>query len=420
MTIELPTRLLSKRLIGALLVLAVLLVLGALVSCSAPPRRVLSGLDVLSRQGFSPLRGRGVGLITNHSAVDEGLRHLVDVVSEAEGVDLVAIFAPEHGVRGLAEAGDKLGDSRDPRTGVPVYSLYGTVRKPTPAMLEGIDTLVFDIQDIGVRTYTYMSTLLACMEAAADSGIELWVLDRPNPLGGDVLEGPVLEEPFRSFVGPHRVPLRHGMTAGEFALMVNVERDIGARLRVIPARGWRRQPVSPEDEGRWVAPSPNIPTPQTALIYAGFVLMEGTNLSEGRGTTRPFRVFGAPWLDVETLVEGLQHRALPGVRFRLTGFEPTFSKYAGEPCRGLEVHVLDPERFRPVETALTAIVEIRRLHPEQFEFRDSVWDRLAGADRVRQAIEAGQDPETIVESWRGELADFARRRRPFLIYPEAE
>ncbi len=380
----------------------------------APRPAARCGLDGLVDSKFSALAGKRVALVTNQTGVDRRLRHVADLLDTVGNVELVALFGPEHGVRGIARAGERVEDSVDPRTRVPVYSLYGASRKPRPEQLEGVDAIVYDIQDIGVRTYTYLSTLELCMEAAAEAGVEIWVLDRPNPLGRAV-GGPVLEPAFESFVGPHPMPMRYGMTVGEFARMVRAERQIDVRLEVVPCGG----AVSPAAIGGapWIAPSPNIPTRLTALLYAGLVLIEGTNLSEGRGTTRPFQLVGAPWLDASAAAAALEGLALPGVRFRPTGFVPTFSKYEGEACAAIEVHVTDEATYRPEMTAVAVIVAARRLHADRFRFREKAFDRLAGTDRLRLAIEAGRSADEIARSWEDALADFELRRQPFLLYP---
>jgi len=398
--------------LGYSFVVGYLLISHFFVGCGSAPE-VETGLDVLIAEDFRALEGRRVGLIANHTAVDNKLGHLIDLLDRNDRTKLVAVFAPEHGFRGIAQAGESLRDARDPRTGVPVFSLYGDHRRPTPEMLEGVEVLIFDIQDIGVRTYTYLSTLLGALEEAARAKVEFWVLDRPNPLGG-ALEGPMLVEDMRSFVGPHTLPLRHGLTPGEFALLVNEERGIGADLKIIRSRGWRRGQWN-DSKSVWIAPSPNIPTRATALLYAGFVLIEGTNLSEGRGTTRPFHLVGAPWLDSRGVSEELQGLGLPGVIFRETAFEPTFSKFKGTPCQGIEAHVVDPQSFRAVTCALAVLDTIRRRHPEDFRFLDS-FDRLAGTPALRSALESGSSWWEIEAGWSAGLEAFRKRRSKFLLY----
>jgi uncharacterized protein YbbC (DUF1343 family) len=376
-----------------------------------------TGLDVLQAEGFTRLRGKRVGVITNPTGSDRSLRSLPDLLAGADGVKLAAIFGPEHGAAGAAAAGDAVGHAVDPRTGVPVHSLYGSVRRPTRAMLEGIDLLLFDIQDVGVRTYTYLATLAEALAASAEAGIPLWVLDRPVPLFGDIVEGPVLEPGRESFVGPHRVPLRHGLTPGEFARMVNEERRLGAQLEVVALEGWRRD-VPYEAFGLvWIGPSPNIPTLDTAFVYAGMVLLEGTNLSEGRGTARPFHLAGAPWVDADRVADELRGLDLPGCAFRAARFVPTASKHAGVECAGIDLHVTDRRAFRPVAAAVALLLAVKRAHPDRLEIRRDTFDRLAGTAALREAIEAGASLEEITARWTTSLEEYARRRARFLLYP---
>ncbi len=376
-----------------------------------------TGLEVVVADGFRELKGKKVGLVTNPTGVDRRLVSLIDLLAEARGVELKAIFGPEHGARGAAAAGAKVADAKDPSTGTPVYSLFGRNRSPSQEVLRKLDVMIFDIQDIGVRTYTYLATLIKVMEAAAKNKVEVWVLDRPVPIGGETIEGPLLSKSFESFVGPHTLPLRHGLTAGEFARLVNKERKIGARLKVVRMQGYTRRSWYGDSGLPWVAPSPNIPTPETALVYAGMVLVEGVEtLSEGRGTTRPFKLIGAPWLDGRRLAKKLNSLRLPGVLFRAAWFKPSFSKFSGEECSGVELHVTDARACRPVTVAVHLLSAIRRQHPAEFKFRERAFDRLAGTDTLRKALEAGKSPTVIIEGWKKGLAAFLKRREPYLLY----
>jgi len=385
------------------------------------PPVLRTGLDVLAADGFLALKGKRVAVVANPTSVDRDLRPLVDLLAQTPDVKLVAIFALEHGFRGAAPAGVAVASGRDPVTGVPVHSLYGAVRQPTPAMLRNIDLVLFDVQDIGVRCYTYLSSLKGILTACSgrnpgDPRPEVWVLDRPSPFGSQHIGGPVLERGHESFVGPHATSLLHGLTPGEFARLVNVEAGLGARLRVVAMTGYHRRQTHADTDLVWIAPSPNIPTPGTALVYAGMVLVEGTNVSEGRGTTRPFRLFGAPWIDGRRLVSDLESLRLPGCRFRPLSFLPTTSKYDGKVCQGAELHVVNPSSFRPVLTAVAVLSAVRRLFPEDFAFRQKMFDRLAGTSRLRMAIESGTDPHEIVRSWEPELKAYETRREKFLLY----
>jgi len=383
-------------------------------SLAAAPFR--TGLDVLQATGLADLRGKRVGVVTNHTGLDRSLRSLPEIVGAADGVTLAAVFGPEHGVTGAVAAGDGVKGGVDPRLGVPVHSLYGEVRRPTREMLAGIDVLLYDMQDAGSRAYTYLSTLKEVLAAAGESRVEVWVLDRPSPCGVDAYEGPVLEPGRESFVGCHAVPLRPGLTVGEFARMVNEESALGASLRVIAMEGYRRD-MHLESTGLvWIAPSPNIPTVDTALVYAGTVLIEGTNLSEGRGTTRPFQLIGAPWLDGRRIVETLGAAGLPGCALRAATFTPWDSKHEGKECGGVEVHVTDRRALRPVALVTALLLAVVRTHPDQFQFKKETFDRLAGTSKMREAIEKGAPLEEIVESWRPGLEEYAARRGKYLLY----
>ena len=373
-----------------------------------------TGLESLEAQGFRPLHGKRVGVVTNPTGLNRQLRPLHELLARHEKVSLGAIFAPEHGFFGDAADGVHIGNSAV--RGVPVFSLYGKTRRPTREMLEGLDTVLFDMQDVGVRCYTYFATLKEVMIGCAGAGVEVWVLDRPVPVRATRVAGPVLESGRESFVGPHTTALLHGLTAGEFARLINEERAIGTKLRVVPMEGYRRGDTY-ESHGRvWVAPSPNIPTVDTARVYAGMVLVEGTSLSEGRGTTRPFHLVGAPWLNARLLADELNRLGLPGCIFRPTVFRPTISKHKGIECQGVELHLTDRGRFESVRTGVALIVTVRRLHPKELTFREGAFDRLAGTGALRKDIEAGKSHEEIIASWQPALKQYEQRRRKALIY----
>jgi uncharacterized protein YbbC (DUF1343 family) len=400
-------------------------------SSSSPPAPPASGLDVLAADRFGLLRGARVGLVCNPTAVDRRLVHAADLLHAAKGVELAALFGPEHGVRGDAQYMAAVGEERDPRTGVRAFSLYGETAdslRPTAAQLEGLDALVFDIQDVGTRFYTYQATMMLCLEAAAEAGLAVVVLDRPNPIDGVSVEGPRLRPGFESFCGLHDLAVRHGMTVGELALLFHAERSLDLELTVVRAHGWRRAQRFRETGLPWVFPSPNMPTPETALVYPGMCLLEGTNLSEGRGTTRPFELFGAPWLDGARLAEALAGEKLPGVGFRPVSFVPTWDKHAGTRCHGVELFVADPSRFRPFRTALACIVAARAQDPRRFAWRTEpyefvagipAFDLLCGSAREREAIEAGASAAELAKAFVSEERAFERRRRPYLLYEEA-
>ena len=395
---------------------------------------VTPGVDVFLRGGgasdgvraaVAGLRHARLGLVAHPASVTADLQFSADAI-RAAGYDLHVLFGPQHGARG--EKQDNMIESdhyTDPVTGLPVQSLYGEVRKPTPEMLNGLDAVLFDLQDVGVRVYTFVWTMALAMEACADAGVHFVVLDRPNPIGGVRREGPVLREEYRSFVGLHPVPLRHGLTCGEMARWLNEERGIGCELTVIPCQGWQRD-MSWDGTGLpWVMPSPNLPTPDSCVVYPGMVLVEGTNLSEGRGTTRPFELFGAPWLDPVALVARLGRARLPGVAFRPCHFEPTFQKHAGALCGGAQLHVTDPGTLEPVRTAVEIIVAARAFAPHDFAWLDPPYeyeqtlapiDILWGGPELREGVDAGATADEILASVDAELDAFAASVGRYLLY----
>ena len=386
--------------------------------------RVLAGLERLLDRP-EPVRGRRVGLVANPSSITPDFEPAATALKSRRGVNLVALFGPEHGIAADAQDLVEVGHSRDRETGLPVYSLYGESRVPTPQMLGGVDAMVYDVQDVGSRYYTFVYTMLHVMEACAREGKRVVVLDRPNPIGGDTVDGNVLDPEYRSFVGMHPLAVRHGMTSGELALLFREELALDVDLRVVPMKGWRR-PMAYETTGLpWVLPSPNMPTVDTAYVYPGGCLVEGTNLSEGRGTTRPFELVGAPWLDGHALARALEGERIPGCAFRAAAFTPTFQKHAGALCHGVQVHVTERRLFPAFLAYLLLVHHARRQDPGRFAWRDPPYeyeyvkrpfDILCGTDRVRKAIERGVSPKRLVAGWRKELAAFRRRRERFLLY----
>jgi uncharacterized protein YbbC (DUF1343 family) len=363
--------------------------------------------------------------VANPASVSSDLVHASILLHDTRGVRLVALFGPEHGVWANAQDLVEVEDGRDPVTGLPVHSLYGRTRIPTEAMLEGVDAVVVDLQDVGARYYTYVYTMLYVLEACARFGRRVVVLDRPNPLGGEGMEGNVLDPAYRSFVGLHPLPARHGMTIGELARLFCAERGLAVEVQVVPMRGWRRSMYFEETGLPWVSPSPNMPTVDTACVYPGACLVEGTNLSEGRGTTRPFELVGAPWLDPWALAKQMEKAKLGGVTFRPAFFTPVSQKHAGRLCGGVQVHVADRARFRPYLTYLTLIQSARDQDPSQFAWRDPPYeyeyvkrpfDILCGTDSIRRDLEKGAPPKSFLLGWSKELASFAKRRRRYLLY----
>lgn len=382
-----------------------------------PP--VKAGVDVLLEDGAALLGGLRVGLITNHTGVTLDGRSTIDTLAALPNVRLVALFGPEHGLRGQAVGGVRVESGRDPVTGLPFRSLYGETRKPTPEMLSDLDALVFDIQDIGVRYYTYIWTMALALEAAAENGLRFIVLDRPNPIGGVHVQGSVLDTAFATFVGLYPVPMRHGLTIGEMARLINAEYDLGADLVVVPARGWQRDMPFDATRLNWLPPSPNMPTVESATHYAGTCLFEGTNISVGRGTPEAFAQIGAPWLDAESIVSRLNARGLPGTVFeaiRFTPQDPDDRKFAGEMVQGIRFRITDEATYDPTIAAVAALIEIQEAHADSLRFRESHFDRLAGTDRLRLDLLAGRSLEDITGPWAERRATFERMREPHLLY----
>jgi uncharacterized protein YbbC (DUF1343 family) len=379
---------------------------------------VKPGSQTLLQHHLPALRGARIGLVTNPTGLDGQLRPTLDLLLEA-GLTVTALFGPEHGIRGDAPAGAIVESSVDPLTGIPVHSLYGPTKKPTPEMLEGVDALLFEIQDAGARFYTYTWTLALCMEAAAENGKRLIVLDRPNPISGEV-EGGLLHPGLESFIGLRPIPVRHGMTHGELARWLNGRFGPACDLTVIPMEGWQRSMYWEETGLPFVPPSPATNSPTMLQLYPGTCFIEGTNLSEGRGTALPFQVFGAPWLDERAVVSELTRRALPGVAFRPHYFTPLTSKQEGIFCRGVQIHVLDKRAMRPVELGAHLVDVVRRLHPDQFEWvKGSTrhWiDLVTGSSRLREAIDGLASIEPVLAEWRAEAAAFQAEVAPFLLY----
>ena len=387
---------------------------------------VNTGLDRLVAGAFTRLKGRRVGLVVHPASVDQRMRPAVELIRECGAVDLKTLFGPQHGILGQTQ--DNMIEWEgftDGSTGLPVHSLYGQHRKPTSAMLDGLDVLVIDLQDVGARYYTFIWTMLLCMEACAEHGVQVMVLDRPNPIGGKLTEGTVLDPEFRSFVGLAPIPMRHGMTAGELAGFFVRWLELDLDLEVVWMEGWKRDMDFAATGLPWVLPSPNMPTLDTALVYPGGCLLEGTTLSEGRGTTRPFEIFGAPYVDPETLAGVLTDWSLPGCRFRPLHFEPTFHKYAGEVCGGVQVHVTDAKTFEAVTTYTAAIAAIRNQWPDRFAWKQPPYeyeteklpiDILAGGEAWRAGVEANLSPWRMKSDWMEQLKAFSEMTAEFRRY----
>ena len=374
----------------------------------------------------SRLDGQRVGLLANPASVDAELRHVVDTVAGLPGVTLAALFGPQHGFR--SDVQDNMVETdhvRHPVLDIPVYSLYGETREPTAAMLSGLDLLVIDLQDVGTRVYTYIHTMANCLQACATHGVPVVVCDRPNPVGGATVEGAVLKPGFESFVGLFPIPMRHGLTIGELAGLCNETFGLHATLEVLPLDGWRRDMYQDDTGLPWVLPSPNLPTLDSAIVYPGMVLLEGTNLSEGRGTTRPFELVGAPWLDAHELADALNGLRLSGVHFRPTEFQPTFQKHAGQTCGGCQVHVVDRVAFQPIVTTIALLQTCRRLAPDRFQWREPPYeyetvippvDILYGSDQLRRQLDDEVPYAAIADSWATDLDTFGPTREGCLLY----
>lgn len=384
----------------------------------AAGEKVRLGIDNIDR--YLPLfAGKRVGLITNQTGINSEYQSSIDVLMEK--TNLVALYSPEHGIRGNVAAGKGVDSARDSKTGLPVYSLYGATKKPTPAMLQDIDVLVFDIQDVGARFYTYIYTMAYAMQSCAEQGKTFVVLDRPNPVGGEIVEGGTVKPGFESFIGMYPIPIRHGLTVGELAQLFNKEFGIGCELSVVPMTGWKRGMFFAQTGLPWVMTSPNIPTPDTAIVYSGIGIFGGTNVSEGVGTTRPFELVGAPWLDALELAERMNKLALPGVVFRPAGFTPQYAKQQGNVCGGVQIHVTDPKSYRAVKTGIYLFATIKELSDEKFNLSRTgnlaheTIDLAVGDDSLSKGAFS---PAELLEKWDQEAAVFKQTARKYYLYPD--
>jgi uncharacterized protein YbbC (DUF1343 family) len=376
------------------------------------PGRVQTGLDVLEAQKFAPLRGKRIGLITNHTGVDSQGRSTVDVLSKAAGVRLVALFSPEHGLLGRND--EKVSSTKDPQTGLPVYSLYGETLRPTDEMLQGIDALVFDIQDAGVRFYTYTATMGYCMEEAAKRHIAFYVLDRPNPMGGNIVEGPMLDPGKENFVAYFPLPVRYGLTIGELAQFFNAENHINSDLHVIAMKNWHRNYFFEGTGIRWIPPSPNLRTLKGSVLYPGIEILQNAGVSVGRGTETPFEEFGAPWINGEQLAEALNSRHLPGLRFVNQPFIPVSGLYAGQRCGGVGIRIADHQAVRAMRMGIEIATVLKKLYPDKFD--PSKLFALLGNEETIQQLQQAVPPEQIVAGWEPQLKIFDSLRRKYFLY----
>ncbi|HEY6263805.1 MAG TPA: DUF1343 domain-containing protein [Candidatus Acidoferrum sp.] len=402
--------------VGSTIGLTIFLYAPALLQASSKhashAARVQTGLDVLEAQKFAPLRGKRVGLITNHTGVDSQGRSTVDILSHAPGVQLVALFSPEHGLAGNND--EKFSSTKDPSTGLPVHSLYGETQRPTDEMLTGIDTLVFDVQDAGVRFYTYTTTMAYSMEEAAKHNIAFFVLDRPDPIGGEIVEGPMLDPDKTSFTAYFPLPVRYGLTIGELAQLFNAENHLGVDLHVIAMKNWHRNYFFESTGIKWIPPSPNLRTTKGAILYPGIEILQNAGVSVGRGTQSPFEEFGAPWLNGEEVAAALNERHLPGVRFSAQPFIPVAGLYSGQRCGGVAIRVTDRFTVRSMRVGLEIAALLQKLYPKQFD-AEKLLLLLGNAETVQQ-LAAGVSPEKIIASLAPALTAFDAVRRKYFLY----
>jgi len=382
------------------------------IQIPASAAQTLTGIDVLEAQKFAPLVGKRVGLITNQTGIDRKRRSTIDLLAHAPGVKLVALFSPEHGIRGSFDA--RVSSTTDEATGLPVYSLYGETERPTDAMLAGLDALVFDVQDAGVRFYTYITTMGYAMESAAAHHLAFYLLDRPDPLGGERIEGPMLDRDRTNFVGYFPMPVRMAMTLGEMAQMFNAEKKIGCDLHIIRMQNWRRQMWFSDTGLPWVNPSPNLRSPDEGILYPGLEILQAGGVSVGRGTTRPFEFLGAPWIRGEELAANLNRRAIPGVRFEPGKFTPDSGLYKGELCEGLRVVLADRDKLQPMRMGIEIASALGKLYPRKFESAKMI-ELVGNAATIKQFMEGG-DPSAIVASWNKDLEAFRKVRAKYLLY----
>ena len=389
--------------------------------------KVATGLDVFQTDYFMKLKGYSLGLLSNQASLNSRLESAKEVISRVLQGQLKALFGPQHGYWGVDQENMIETDhSFDNDLNIPLFSLYSETREPSPEMLDLIDILIIDLQDVGTRVYTFASTMLHCLKAAAKNEKRVVILDRPNPLGGEKVEGNLLKRDFLSFVGPFTLPMRHGLTMGEMARMFNEVFHIGSDLEIVPLKGWKRSMIWQDTGLKWMMPSPNMPLPETAQVYPGQIVWEATNLSEGRGTCRPFEIFGAPFLDTAAIKKRLSPEATAGCALQEISFCPTFHKWGGDICRGFMIHVLDPHAYHPYDSTIDILKEVIDIHGEQFTWRPPPYeyecekmpiDIILGDSVLRQKIEKGEDLTKMKQGWREELKDFLQWREPFLLYP---
>jgi len=398
-----------------------------LLSLNSGQSKVRSGNDKLIKENFYLIEGKNIGIIANHTSILENGEHLIDYLFKTKKVNIVAAFGPEHGFRGDAPAGEKIESSIDEKTGIKVYSLYGKTNKPTPEMLAGIDILIYDIQDVGARFYTYISTLYLCLESAAENNIQFIVCDRPNPIGGEKVDGPILKDEFKSFVGIAPLPVQHGMTIGELALyfndLIEKEKNVRADLIVLQLENWKRNQLFDETELEWIKPSPNIVSLETALVYPGTCLFEATNASEGRGTDSPFLQIGSPFINSDEFINELKKLDFNSVEIQPIQFTPVDipgmsinPKFENEICNGILIKVKNPEKFYPVQFGLALVSTLKKLYPDEFIINSKRMNLLIGDDKITDLLNSGIDYQTMVNLYQNELNQFKQIRNKYLLY----
>lgn len=401
-----------------------------LVNCSnsqSVNKGIQTGADLLISENLSLIENKKLGIITNHTGILSNGTHLVDTLFSIKNINISSLFGPEHGIRGDAPDGQTIKDGKDSKTGLPVYSLYGKTKKPTKEMLADVDILLFDIQDIGARFYTFISTMYYGIKAAAENNIPIVILDRPNPINGSLVEGPILLKDYKSFVGIAEIPIRHGMTVGELALLFNQASILCteniADLKIIKMNNWDRDSYFDETELPWLPPSPNMPDLETALVYPGLCLLEGTNISEGRGTESPFLKFGSPYINSDDVINELNEIGIDGFKLTAAQYTPIaipnksmFPKYINEKCNGIKLEITDRIKFKPIDFSIKLIYVFHKLYPQNFKFNDGRIDKLWGSNSLREQILSGESPEQIISYFQNDLINFYKTRKTFLLY----
>jgi len=417
-----------KKLFEFVIILSVFI--NSIIGCSFEEKKIIyvqTGADIILSEQFELIKNKKLGIITNHTAILSNGVHLVDTLYALDNVKIISLFGPEHGIRGDVPDGQSINDSIDTKTGIPTHSLYGSIKKPTKKMLNEIDILIFDIQDVGARFYTFISTMYYSIQSAAENNIPIIILDRPNPINGLKVDGPMLDSNFKSFVGIAELPIQHGMTVGELAKYFNRTEILGtekpAQLTVVKMKNWNREFYFEDCNLPWIKPSPNMPRVNTAFVYPGLCLIEGVNISEGRGTYSPFLLIGSPYINSEEVINEMQKYNLDGCILKDTSFIPveipnmaSSPKYKNEQCDGISINITDRKIFEPIDFTIKLIYTFHKLYPQNFTFRESAIDRLWGSDKFRKDIKNGKSPKEIIDSYQSNLSEFKKARQQYLLY----